>query len=366
MQAAASILTDSFSALLGRLPSGLDLDRLAFETGAILRGRDIKHGAELLRMALARGPGGLSLRETAAWASMIGLAEISNPGVKYRLNQSVDFQHALIQHLLADKLDGPVPLWPGRIIRMADGTCISKPASTGTDWRVHAVFDLGRAGFAHLEVTDKHGAESLCRGTPVAGEIRIGDRYFARAPSLHKFRTDSAGEADFIVRLRWNGLRLSKPDASRFDLIQHLLSLPATPGPHEVNVLAEVGRFVPPLKLRLILLRKSPAASEATRADLKRQASRKQKQIDPRSLLAAEFTMLATSLPPQGYPAEQVLTAYRLRWQIELAFKRLKSLLHIDKLPTRTERGSRSWLYAHLIMALISDDISQQVLESSP
>ncbi len=76
--------------------------------------------------------------------------------------------------------------------------------------------------------------------------------------------------------------------------------------------------------------------------------------------------ILATSLPAEGYPAEEVLAVYRLRWQIELAFKRLKSLLHIDRLPTRTERASRSWLYPHLIMALLCDDLSQEFLESSP
>ena len=57
---------------------------------------------------------------------------------------------------------------------------------------------------------------------------------------------------------------------------------------------------------------------------------------------------------------------YRLRWLIELAFKRLKSLLNIDAVPTRTGRASRSWLYAHLILALLCDDLSQEFLESSP
>ena len=73
-----------------------------------------------------------------------------------------------------------------------------------------------------------------------------------------------------------------------------------------------------------------------------------------------------TSLPTKGYQAKDILAVYRLRWQIELAFKRLKSLLHMDKLPTRTEQTSRSWLYAHLIVALLSDDLSQDFLESSP
>ena len=84
-----------------------------------------------------------------------------------------------------------------------------------------------------------------------------------------------------------------------------------------------------------------------------------------RSLIAAGFMVLATSLP-QEIPAGEICAAYRLRWQIELAFKRLKSLIHIDRLPTRTETGSLSWLYAHLIMLLLIEDFSQDFLESSP
>ena len=76
--------------------------------------------------------------------------------------------------------------------------------------------------------------------------------------------------------------------------------------------------------------------------------------------------ILVTSLPRKGHTAKNILAVYRLRWQIERAFRRLKSLLPIDRLPTRTERGSRSWLYAHLILALLCDDLRQDFLESSP
>src|SRR3954454_2342430 len=81
MQDAASVLTDRFAEVLARLPAGLDLDDLAMESKAIQRRREVVDGAALLRIALARGPGGLSLRQTAAWASMQGIAELSNPGV---------------------------------------------------------------------------------------------------------------------------------------------------------------------------------------------------------------------------------------------------------------------------------------------
>jgi hypothetical protein len=359
-------LHDQFPELLARLPPGLDLDALALETKAIQRRREVVDGAGLLRIALARGPGGLSLRQTAAWAALRGIAELSNPGVKYRLNQAAGFLAALVARLLAAKAPGAELRWPGRRLRLADGTCVSRPGSTGTDWRIHGVFDLGRGGFAHLDLTDGRGGESLARGAPQPGEIRIGDRNYARASVLRRFRAESGGQADFIVRLGWNALRLRNRAGQPFDLIGYLQDLPPDASTHEVNLSAVVSATEPDLAVRLIVQRKPPEATEATRQAVQRDAARKGKAIDPRSLVAAEFMLLATSLPENGYSAPAILAAYRLRWQIELAFKRLKSLLHIDRLPTRTERGSQSWLYAHLVLALLCDDLSQDVLESSP
>ena len=104
-----------------------------------------------------------------------------------------------------------------------------------------------------------------------------------------------------------------------------------------MNVCAAAARGETALPLRLIVQRKTPEATEATRLALRRAAIKKGKKLDPRSLIAAEFMIVVTSLPGKGYTAKDILAVYRLRWQIELAFKRLKSLLHIDKLPTRTE-----------------------------
>lgn len=364
MQPTASLLTDHFPQLLARLPAGLDLDQLAVAQGALSRRRQIVDGASLLRLALARGPGGLSLRETAAWAGLIGLARLSNPGVKYRLDQAGGFLQALVEQLLAARADTARLCWQGRSLRLADGTSLSEPGSTGTDWRLHAVFDLARGGFSDLQLTDGRGAESLARGRPVPGEVRIADRGFARAAALARFLAAGQGQADFIVRLRWNGLALRQPDGRPFDLMASLGQLPADETPHSIPVAAMLGGAA--LPLRLIVSRKPPDATAATRRALKRNASRKQQVLMPQTLVAAEFMLLATSLPEAGYPAAEVMAAYRLRWQIELAFKRLKSLLRIDRLPTTTPQGSRSWLYAHLVMALLCDEASQDFLESFP
>jgi len=366
MQNTASLPADQFEELLRRLPAGLDLDSLARQTKAIERRRALDSGADLLRLALARGPGGLSLSETAAWATMLGLAEMSDPAVKYRLDKAVEFLDAVMVCQLADKAPGAAVRWTGRTLRACDGSCFCEPGSKTTSWRLHAVYDVGRGGFSHFELTDKHGAEAIERGAPVRGEIRIGDRNFARAPSLHRFRTQSANQADFIVRVGWNAFSLTRPDGSDFDLITHLGTLPAEMTPHEVMLRAKTGPLDPPLPLRLIIQRKTPEATEAARKKLGNEAARKQRGLDPRSLVAAEFMILGTSLPTEGYPAAEVLMVYRLRWQIELAFKRLKSLLQMDRIPTQTERASRSWLTAHLILALLCDDLGQEVLASSP
>jgi hypothetical protein len=365
MQTIASASADQFDDLLRRLPASLDLDHIARQTKAIQRKRAVREGHILLRVALARGPGGLSLSQTAAWATILGLAQMSDPAIKKRLDRSVAFLDGVIAALLAEQTPGAAVRWIGRILRCSDGSCFRNPGSKSTDWRLHAVYDLGRGGFSHLELTDQHGGEAITRGTPVAGEIRIGDRYFAKAGRLHQYRQESAEQADFLVRVGWNALSLRDQDGVAFDLIDYLGQLPPDHEPHEMTLHASLGADAC-LPLRLIVQRKTPEATEATRTALRREASRKQKVLDPRSLVAAAFIILATSLPTEGYPAAEALAVYRLRWQIELAFKRLKSLLRMNRLPTRTDAASRSWLLAHLIVALLCDDLSQEFLDSSP
>ena len=138
-----------------------------------------------------------------------------------------------------------------------------------------------------------------------AGEIRIGDRNYARVPVLKRFLAEASGKADFIVRVGWNALQLSTPRGKPFDLIGYLQRLPAGMRPHEVSLHAAAGRGEAALPLRLIVQRKTPEAAEATRLALRRAAIKKGKKLDPRSLIAAEFMILATSLPKKGYSGER-------------------------------------------------------------
>ena len=79
------------------LLGGADLDEIARRTKALTRRRGVKDARTLLRLALARGPGQLSLRQTAAWAHLTGLAEITDPSLNDRLHQADGFLCEVVQ-----------------------------------------------------------------------------------------------------------------------------------------------------------------------------------------------------------------------------------------------------------------------------
>ena len=95
---------------------------------------------------------------------------------------------------------------------------------------------------------------------------------------------------------------------------------------------------------RLCALRKSPEQSRRARLKAKRKAARNQVQIRPETLEYAEFVVLLSTLSSQEMKLPVVLEFYRARWQVELAFKRLKSLLQMGQVPKKKEASCRAWM----------------------
>src|ERR1039457_7052566 len=65
-----------------------DLEDSARLTQALRRCRNVPDAAALIRMGLAYALTDLSLKDVAAWASSLNLAEITGPGLFYRLRQA--------------------------------------------------------------------------------------------------------------------------------------------------------------------------------------------------------------------------------------------------------------------------------------
>ena len=339
---------------------GIDLEALAKETGAIKRRRAVRDAPTVLRLALAYGSGLGSLDVVAAWAEQGGIAKLSKVALMKRLVNAADLLLAIAAKLLVQRAKIPVTSLGSRPLRLVDASCISKPGSVGTDWRLHAMYDPARQCFVEVELTDAKGGEGFERFAVVPGEIRIGDRGYISCRGL---RHVLDGGGDFIIRAGWNALRLQHADGTPFDLIGALRQANRT-GAERIDetILIEDRKHREPLKARLVAVRKSPEAAERERRDLRKNAQRRGKTPDPRTLEAADWILIVTSL--HGVAAEEILALYRLRWQIELAFKRLKSLGDLDLLPARG--APRAWIAAKLIIATLIGHTTQDFLDSPP
>ena len=95
------------------------------------------------------------------------------------------------------------------------------------------------------------------------------------------------------------------------------------------------------------------------------QASKKQKTVSAKRRRAAQYFMVWTSLSPET-TAQQALAYYRSRWQIELSFKRMKSILGLGHLPKKDPASARAWLHGKLLTSLLVERVIQAANAISP
>jgi hypothetical protein len=355
-------ILDHWPEVSAHFPADFDIEATARLRGAFTRAREIKNAEMLLRLALAYGGLGMSLRETCAWAEAGGIASLSDPSLLERLCKAGPWLGDIVAALIAEQAKAPAGRWAGYRLRALDGTSICQPGADRTTWRLHVGYDLATGQVDQLELTDVHGAENLQRLCYRPGDIVLADRYYARPRDL---RPVMEAGADFIVRAGWNSLRLLQANGEPFDLFAALAAQVEQESEAQVRIHEGIAA-ASPLMLRLVIRRKDPEQAQAEQKRLLKDAKKRGKQPDPRSLEAAKYILLLTSLPPAVFPPADILALYRFRWQIELAFKRFKSLAGLDRLPAKTPELARAWIYARLIVAIIAEQIAGQVPDSSP
>ncbi|MDR0702782.1 MAG: transposase [Azoarcus sp.] len=92
--------------------------------------------------------------------------------------------------------------------------------------------------------------------------------------------------------------------------------------------------------------------------------SKRQKETSVGAKLLNEYIVLITSLPGE-ISADEVLSAYRYRWQVELYFKRLKSLLGMGEIPKRRTESMEAWLNGEMVLAVLFEVLLSK-LDSPP
>jgi IS4 transposase len=229
---------------------------------------------------------------------------------------------------------------------------------------VHLDYDLGALAISEAQLTQVEGGESLFRFDFDPGEVVVADRGYAQRPGLAHV---VAAGAHFIVRLNWMSVPLQQPKGGELHLLQELRALAdAQVGVFALEIAPNPREQLPAIPVRLVAVRKSEEAAQDARKKALREAARKSHKLLPETLELANYVLILTSTTTAEFSPEEVLEIYRFRWQIELVFKRLKSLLQLDTLPAKDPQLARTFLFSKLLAALLLEELTQDYLAFSP
>ncbi len=120
------------------------------------------------------------------------------------------------------------------------------------------------------------------------------------------------------------------------------------------------------VKGRLCIIRKDDNAIRQALKKMKRYAQRKQCQVKPETWEFAKYVMVFTTIPEDGWSSSRVLELYRFRWQVELAFKRFKSLTQLGHVPKHDDQSVKAWLYGKLFICLLTEKLVAKADSFSP
>jgi hypothetical protein len=353
---------ESWELLLSLLPLGWG--EQAVLCGAVERLRGFRSAGDLLRVLLMHVGKGYSLRETAVRARRSGLAEVSDVALLLRLRKAQRWWRQLCLGLLQESgwsVGADPRHWN---LRAVDGTLVQESGRTGAQWRIHYSLQLPSLECDAFEMTAARGpgtGEKLERLAVAPGDLILADRGFCRPAGVAAVARQGAA---LILRLHSCSLPLYHAGRRRFVLVEELrkLTQPGQVGEWNVQVRSAEGA----ISGRLCALRKSQQATAQAERRVLRKAQRNGKTTRPATLELACYVLVFTTVPASDFSAAEVLELYRSRWQIELHFKRLKSLAQLGHLPKHDEDAARAWLYGKLLLALLSQKLARQGRDFSP
>jgi hypothetical protein len=306
---------------------------------------------------------GYSLRETAVRARESGLAELSDVALLKRLRKCEHWLYALAVGLWQQRGLAQLPVGK-RVVRLIDATTVKEPGKTGSLWRIHYSLQVPslRCDFFKVTATQGEGTgEGLWQIPVQKGEYLIADRGYSNNGGMVPVARVGAY---LTVRLNQGAVLLQDAKGHPIDLLPRLQTLkqPGQVGHWNVFLKDEDG----PVRGRICALRKTCFAIEQAHRKIKAKAREESRSVNPETLEYAKFVVVFTTFPEEEFSATEVLEWYRLRWQIELVFKRFKQIADLGHLPKYDDQSSRAWLYGKLVVALLTEKLVQHADSFSP
>jgi len=297
----------------------LDLDGLARKTGLLSRLRGTSSIESLTRLLLLCAMPRASLRTVADWGRENGISRMNSSALFFRLRDAEPFLEGCFNEILRHACVLQPQRFGDLCLVAVDATVLCGPGATGTDQRLHVVYDLGKGLPRSVDLTGPEGGESLARHNSLgSGDLVLGDRGYGHQRGLLACLESGAS---LLVRFEFNSIRLLNSNGDKIGTQEAASLIPA-------RGWADFPVFLPGWETPLRAL-----------------GSRNDKD---------EPVWLITDLTKEQILADEARSLYSQRWQIELFFKRLKSLLDLDELPSRDGPTARPWIWAKLVLCALA------------
>jgi hypothetical protein len=345
---------DTFERLLSVMPAGWK--EHARTSGALVHPREIRTPEDLLKLIFLYVTQGRSLGNTSVLFSLSGQYHLGKTAVHKRIGNSAAWLQWLCEHfcrnthLLREK-----PSWlADRDVCMVDASDESVFGSTKADFRLHYALSLFDLATRELRLTDTKEGEKLSNFQNfTAGDIVMGDRAYGTIAGMEYVRERGC---DFVLRLRTKAFIVYDAQKQEVDVLAPFHALKAGESGSYDGWYLHDGAYHP---VRLCAVRKSAEAEKAGLRRLETEARRKGRgEVSAAQKAYNRYVVVATSLTEVEGAA--VLELYRQRWQVELVFKRLKSLFGYNEIPVKLEKTARAWFYAKLVLAAFCETLVNQ------
>jgi hypothetical protein len=340
-----------WGAMIAELPE--DLEDIAKATKVLetqYGAAKITSGVDLLRMILLHAGLDFPLRQTVAVSAETGGPSVSHVTLHKKMRLAPTFLRALVERLVADPETKP-ERWSGFDVLLVDGSCFCGPGAETTDARMHLQLRLSNFEMVDAFMEDRSTGESFKRFTWREGQLAVGDRGYCNPPGIAWVVEQGA---DVLVRVNRASLPLRRVGGERIELMRWLRSLKGHQA-HEQRVCTYSHEHDCEVEGRLVAMRLPADQAKHARIRVRKELG---KRVTSADLEAAQYVVLFTTVKASRMSAKMCLDLYRLRWQVELAFKRFKSLCHFDRLPNYRPDTVLSWLYAKLLLALLMHRIA--------
>jgi transposase len=332
----------------------------AVELGAVRRLRGFASVEALLRVLLIHLADGCSLRETVVRARAGDLADVSDVALLKRLRGCGSWFQWMIQEMAANMSLSMAPseFLADRPVRLIDGSVVCEPGATGSTWRLHYALNLRTLSCDEVHVTEAKEGESLTRFSIHAGDVVMADRGFTNRRGV---RHVVQHNADVVLRMNLTNLPLEDPRGQPLALLPLLRTL-------MIGQAADWSAWMRDdegvIAVRVCAYKKTLAQTLAAQEAIQREATKKHREVKPETIEAAGYVIVLTTLMQPT--AEAIMEFYRRRWQVELAFKRLKSLLQLGHLKKIDKDGAKAWLQGKLLVACLIETLILTAERFSP